>query len=262
MGLHRSAPLGRAFQIVNALADATRPLSSVEIAQQCGIDPSTAHRLVRSLVSEGYVLRNTAKRYVASPKLLFPLPLFHPWNSLRRDAEPMLVGLRDQLGFTTGLVVFCVGERILLELMTGRDALSPDYHTWLASPLHASGSGRILLMAVSQSARRALLGREPFKRFTDRTVTSMAALEQELADSGKRGYVLACDDFIAGFRVVAAPVRVSGGAIVGCLFSSGRSATFTDEVIPEVGTALKKAAEIFSLASALHALGNLLSVAP
>jgi IclR family transcriptional regulator, acetate operon repressor len=263
MKAHRSAPLGRALQIVGALVDATRPLASAEIAKQCGIDASTAHRLVRSLVLEGYVLRNSAKRYVASPKLLFPLPLYHPWNVLRRDAEPILLNLRDQLGFTTGLVVFCLGERILVELMTGRDALSPDYRTWLASPLHASGSGKVLLMAVPAPVRRSLLGAEPLEKFTDHTVTSLAKLESELGEAARRGYVLACDDYIAGFRVVAAPVRTAAGEIVGCLFSSGRMTTFSDAAIPQVGVALKNAAEVFSFASpALHGLGNLLSAMP
>ena len=36
-------------------------------------------------------------------------------------------------------------------------------------------------------------------------------------ESERRGYVLACDDYIAGFRVVAAPVRATGGAVVGGL---------------------------------------------
>lgn len=257
--IQRSAPLGRAFQVVNALVDATRPLSSAEIAQHCAIDPSTTHRLVQSLMHEGYVLRNSAKRYIASPKLLFPLPLHHPWNALRRESEPTLVALRDQLGFTVGLVVFCLGERILVELLTGRDALSPDYRTWLSSPLHASGSGKVLLLALASAQRRALLGPEPYQKFTAKTATTLGKLEDELAESERRGYVLACDDYIDGFRVVAAPVRSASGAILGCLFSSGRKLTFNDEIIPSVGKALRSAADIFSYASpAIHGLGNLL----
>lgn len=259
----RSAPLGRAFQIITSLIDATRPLSSAEIAELCDLDTSTTHRLLQSLGTEGYVVRDNAKRYVASPKLLFPLPLYHPWNALRRDAEPTLIALRDQLGLTTGLVVFFLGERILVEMAIGRDPLSPDYRTWLSSPLHASGSGKVMLMGMTPSARRNLLGDEPYEKFTKNTLVKSSALDADIAESTRRGYAIASDDFISGFRVVAAPVRTQSGVFIGCLFCSGRGTALTDGAIAEAGAALKKVAEVFFFTSpALQNLGNFLSVSP
>ncbi|HVB81518.1 MAG TPA: IclR family transcriptional regulator C-terminal domain-containing protein [Candidatus Binataceae bacterium] len=255
----RSGPLSRAFRIMDTMVDATRPLSSAEVAQRCGFDPSTTHRLLQGLAAERYLLRDErTKRYSASPKLLFPLPLYHPWSVVRRDVEPTLISLRDEFGFTTGLVVFCLGERILLELALGRDALSPDYHTWLSSPIHASGSGKMLLMASAPEERRRLLGPEPYRKFTEHTLTSAYALDRDLAESAARGYVLACDDYIDGFRVVAAPIEPVMKPVVGCLFCSGRSATLSEEVIPRLGPALKKAAAFFSIGSpGLQALADL-----
>ncbi len=257
----RSGPLSRAFSIMDAMVDATRPLSSLEVAQRCGFDPSTTHRLLQSLAVEGYLLRDDGtKRYIASPKLLFPLPLYHPWNVVRREASPTLLTLREEFGFTTGLVVFCLRERVLLELALGRDPLSPDYHTWLSSPIHASGSGKVLLMASAPEERPRLLGPEPYRKFTENTVVSTDALNRELAESAARGYVLACDDYIEGFRVVAAPIQPVAKPVVGCLFCSGRSATLSDQVIPSLGPALKKAAGFFSIGSpALQGLADLVS---
>lgn len=242
-----SGPLGRALRILEIAIEAARPLSSAEIAQRCGLDPSTAHRLVQALTGTGHLLRDEAtKRYLPSPKLIFPLPLYHSWNLIRRDAAPALAALRDQLGLTTGFVVFYLGQRVLVELAPGRDPLSPDYSTWLSSPLHASGSGKILLLAASPAERKRLLGPPPYEKFTAHTVTDHAALERELEESADRGYVLASDDYIVGFRVVAAPIRMPSGAIVGCFFCSGRSAGFTDRAAPDIGLAVKHAAELFS----------------
>lgn len=246
-GSAASGSLHRGFRVLEAMVEATRPLSSLEIAQRCGFDPSTAHRLVQSLAAGGYLLRDEgSKRYVASPKVLFPLPLYHPWNVVRRDAQPALTALRDQLGSTVGLVMFCFGQRILLELAPGRDSLSPDYKTWLASPLHASGSGKILLASLSSAERRDRLGPEPYERFTARTATAAEALDRELEEGMARGYVLACDDYIAGFRVAAAPIRSADGTIIGCFFSSGRASGFPDERLHEIGLVLRQAADLFS----------------
>jgi IclR family transcriptional regulator, acetate operon repressor len=246
---------------MDAVVDATRPLSSVEIAQRCGFDRSTTHRLLQALAAERYLLRDDmTKRYIASPKLLFPLPLYHPWSVVRRDASPALFALRDEFGFTTGLVVFCLRERVLLELALGRDPLSPDYHTWLLSPVHASGSGKVLLMACAPEERHQLLGPEPYRKFTERTITNARALERDLSESAERGYVLAFDDYIDGFRVAAAPIQPVNKSIIGCLFCSGRSATLTDGVVPRLGHALKKAAAFFSFSSpAVQGLADLVS---
>ena len=239
--------LARGFHILQVLVEATRPLTSAEIAHRCGFDPSTAHRLVQALVSAGYVLRDQkTKRYIAGPRVLFPLPLYHPWNVIRRDAMPALSALRDQLGSTVGFVAFCFGQRVLLELAPGRDPLSPDYKTWLSSPLHASGSGKILLMAKTPAERRELLGSDPFERFTDHTTIHAKALDDELAESSKRGYVLACDDYILGFRVVAAPIRSADSTVIGCFFSSGRASGFPDERLRDIGLILIQAADLFS----------------
>ena len=239
--------LARGFRILQVLIEATRPLTSAEIAHHCGFDPSTAHRLVQALASGGYVLRDQqTKRYIASPKVLFPLPLYHPWNVIRRDAMPALTALRDQLGSTVGFVAFCFGQRVLLELAPGRDPLSPDYKTWLTSPLHASGSGKILLMTKTPAERRGLLGSDPFERFSNHTTIHAKALDDELAESLARGYVLACDDYILGFRVVAAPIRAADGAVIGCFFSSGRASGFPDERLRDIGLVLKQAADLFS----------------
>lgn len=242
-----SGSLARGFQILDILIAANRPLTSAEIAERCGFEPSTTHRLVQNLAARGFVVRSeNTKRYLASPRVLFPLPLYHPWNVIRRDAMPALTALRDHLGSTIGLVLFMFGERVLVDLAPGKDPLSPDYKPWLSSPLHASGSGKVLLMSMGSEERRRILGTGPLERFTDETVQSLEALDAELAESLERGYVLACDDYIPGFRVVAAPIRTQDGAIIGCFFSSGRNAGFPDERLKAIGHSIKQTADLFS----------------
>jgi DNA-binding IclR family transcriptional regulator len=101
-------------------------------------------------------------------------------------------------------------------------------------------------MAKTPAERRALLGPDPFERFTEHTIVDASALDDELAASQARGYVVACDDYILGFRVVAAPIRAADGAIVGCFFSSGRASGFPDERLHDIGLAITQATDLFS----------------
>jgi DNA-binding IclR family transcriptional regulator len=61
--------------------------------------------------------------------------------------------------------------------------------------------------------------------------------------------VFACDDYIVGLRVVAAPVHALDGAVVGCFFAAGGSASLPDERLDEMGRAVKQSADLFSQAS-------------
>lgn len=243
------APLVRARRVLEVVFEASRPLSSLEIARRCDLDPSSAHRLVQNLAASGFLLREEeSKRYLPHPRMLFPFPIYHPWELVRRDASSLVRPLRDRLLITTGFVVFYFGSRILLELAPGSDPLSPSYRTVLTSPLHASGSGKLLLMTHSEADRRTILGSGPFEQFTPLTLIDHASLNADLEQARKLGYATAVDDYITGFRVVAAPISVEGD-VIGCLFCSGGSALLPDTRIAEVGQEVRRAATLFSRAA-------------
>ena len=239
--------LARGLKIISVLTETAQPLSLAEISHQAGIDTSTAHRLLQVLIAEGHALKDpNGKRYVASPKSLLPLSPYHPLNLLRRDSERVLMSLRDSVGETASMVLFCYGERLLLELAPGRNPLTPYYGTWLSSPLHASASGKSLLLSMSAKKRKAALGPGPYKAHTPHTITDPAALETQLAEYDELGYTIAADDVFIGFTAIAAPLRNNANVTLGCIAFTGSSEDLTAERIKEAGVTLKNAADLFS----------------
>lgn len=239
--------LRRGLRALDAVVDATSPRSAAEIARACGLEPSTTFRLLTALIEAGYVLKDReSKRYFASPKALFALPLYHPLNVFRRDAERMLQGLRDELGETIGLVVYILGERALLDLAQGRESWGPYYQTWLTTPLHGSASGKLLLMTLSRDERARLLGRGPYEAHTRYTLTDPVALEADLDRSRARGYVVARDDTYVGLTALGAPVRMTEGGLVAGLVLAGRTADFSEARVAQTGLTLKRAADLFA----------------
>lgn len=243
------APLARARKVMEVAFEATRPLTALEIAKRCELDPSSSHRLVQNLAACGFLIRDEeTKRYLPDPRMLFPFPIYHPWEVVRRDASSLVTPLRDRLQLTTGLVIFYFGSRVLLELAPGRDPLSPSYRTVLSSPLHASGSGKVFLMALSDAQRRKILGPGPFEEFTAETIVDHESLTVDLARGAQRGFVSAIDDYMKGFRVVAAPLRIDD-SVIGCIFCSGGAALLPDQKIDEVGEEVKRTAMLYSRAA-------------
>ena len=256
--------LARGMKIIDVIRNIGRPVSSTEISQICEFDASTTHRLLQTLHEHGYVIRDdTAKRYFASPKLLFPLTIYSPLNEFRREASRAASQFRDEHNQTTGFVLFCMQERILVEIATGQNSLSPAYDTWLNSPIHASASGKILLLTMSAAEREKRLGPGPLKAHTKHTITDLEMLELDLEKWQRNGYVVARDDYFDGLTAIGAPIWTEDGACIGCIFMNGRFANIPENQVESLCVALKAMADLFSLGTpAIQAVGRMFGAKP
>ena len=62
--------VGRAFEILEVIAGQGGELSLSEIAASVGLPAPSAHRLLRTLVSLGYLRQETSRRYALAPRLI------------------------------------------------------------------------------------------------------------------------------------------------------------------------------------------------
>ena len=106
MAQPRVQSLDRALDLLEALAGADE-LGVSELAAQTGLVPSTAHRLLATLVARGYAAQNpVAGRYLLGYKLLeLTSGLQDRLARLRTAARPHLEAIQDETGETTNLVV-------------------------------------------------------------------------------------------------------------------------------------------------------------
>ena len=244
-----SGTLQRGFAILELLNEATRPLISREIADAIQVNDSTVHRLLQTLRELGYVCRDEAKRYHASPKSFLPLTIYHPLNLLRREAFEPLRALREQFGLTASFIVFVGTERLVLDVSGVTGMLTPYYDTYLRSPIHASASGKLLLQSLSPKARGELLGPGPYRAYTPKTNTDPDDLARELDESARRGFAVNLDENFIGISAIGALIICGPGQAAGCLLLAGASDRFNEQRIEEIGQALREKANLFSFGS-------------
>lgn len=234
----KAAPQGtlqRGLLILDVLIKTAHPLTLAAISAEVKLDLSTTLRLLRSLEEMKRVMRvGDGKQYLASPSALRPLPLKHPLEELRRQADPLVRTLASKIGETVVLVAYVGGERLVVDVFQAPDSLSPYYSTWLMGPYHASAPGKAFLLALPPERRAALLGSDPFPALTAKTITSAAVLFAQLEESEKRGYVSIRDEYYEGVSAMAANFQAWDGRIVGCLAITGFTANFTDERVEQI----------------------------
>lgn len=231
--------LMRGLAILDTLISAGHPMTLAQLAADVKLDLSTTLRLLRSLEDMQRVIRvGDGKHYLASPSTLRPLPLKHPLEELRRQADPLVRALANRVKQSVVLVAYIGGERVVVDVMQAGGSLNPYYTTWLHGPLHASGPGKALLLASDSARREALLGKPPYVARTAKTLTSKAAVDADLERAERNGYVLVQDEFYEGLSAIAANFYSWDKSALGCLAVTGYTADFDDDAIAHIAKEL------------------------
>jgi DNA-binding IclR family transcriptional regulator len=218
----RVQSLERALDLLEQLADAGE-LGVSELAARTGLVPSTAHRLLGTLVARGYASQSAASgRYLVGYKLLeLASGLQDRLERLRTAAKPHLKAIQEQTGETTNLVVLEGRNAVYIESVSGTRSVRLFTEIGQAIPAHTSGSGKALLAWRAPEDVEALLGDAPLPASTPRTLTTLAALKDDLARIRRRGYATDNEEHELGVACVATPILDGAGQALAAISVSG-----------------------------------------
>jgi DNA-binding IclR family transcriptional regulator len=185
-GYQRIQAVDRAVALLKAVADSSTPPNVLELAEACGINRSTAWRLLRTLEYHGLVDRDTiTQRYTMGYGSIWIASAVTD-DALVRRVRPLL----EKLALRTGeSVTLAVAKRFNLVYVDQVDPPNFVMPSWLGRPLplHATSGGKAFLAWLRPEERAAVLPKE-LPRYTDRTITDPARLERELDAVRQTGY--------------------------------------------------------------------------
>jgi IclR family transcriptional regulator, acetate operon repressor len=241
---HRSGAqtVERAVDILNLFRDEHASLTITSIARQTGLNLSTAHRLVRTLVQKHFMEQDQmTEQYRLGPALAVLGRRALQTSGLDR-ARPVLERLADETGESVSLAVRRDHDVVVLLQSSSRQALRFEHPAGGAINLHASAMGKVMLAFATTSPKHGVaeLGRLP--RFTDTTITSHAALIADLERAADVGYAINRQERYDGVCGVAAPVVDGRGHARYAIGIQGPSVRLSDAVLDQLGTQLLAAA--------------------
>jgi DNA-binding IclR family transcriptional regulator len=144
-------------------------------------------------------------------------------------APPLIGVLLEMAGEAVNLAVFDADSMVLLYREQGPQSVTISSRLGSHRPMHASSLGKAFLAAMPEAERRVLLGRVTLKRHTDSTITSMGALEREIAETRQRGYAIDRSEFEATLACCAAAVFDHRGQPVAAISVSGPAERVTPQ---------------------------------
>jgi IclR family acetate operon transcriptional repressor len=199
--------LDRGLRILDALIVSGRPLRLRDLAHQLGLDKASAFRFLATLERFGLVTKDSrTKAYGIGSRLIAWLATQKPAVQLIEVVRPHLVRLVEETEESGHLAVLGGDQALLVDYVPSRSLVTIKNRIGVYEPLYCTAVGKALLAFLPADARRELIGRLRFQRFTDRTVRDGAALERELAQVRTAGVAVDRGEYHEFVTCIAAPV--------------------------------------------------------
>ncbi|MDD5678897.1 MAG: helix-turn-helix domain-containing protein [Kiritimatiellae bacterium] len=206
--------LVRGLDILALIARSETGIRVYEAAASLGVKAPTAHNLLRSLLSRGFVARR-APAYILGPALFEMLSQWQRRECLRQ-AEKIIMAFSRQWPSATLTYTEPAGSELMVRLR-----LSPERPGHLERPLDrkmswfASVSGLVAQAYADEPQRQAVGIHYPFDEYGASQWKSAARLNQELAAIRCQGYGVYPFHPEKGVRV-ALPVIARDKIFYGC----------------------------------------------
>ncbi len=233
----------RALAILEFLDGARRGWNISEISRRLEIPKSTTHVLVRTLEGLGYL-----KREPGSRSYTLGLKLYGLGRGIMRDlslptqALPAMQWLADRTGLTVHLAVLEMDQAIYIQKVEAPGLIRFDTYIGKRTNLHCTAVGKALLAYTTWQRQERFLSRGSFARHTKNSITTAAALRQELQRIRERGYAIDDEEEELQIRCVAAPVLNHVGELVAAVSVTGTVGQVTEESIGRLGRLTMRAA--------------------
>lgn len=210
----------KGLKVLEALALSDGPRTLTDLAGQCGMSKSNAHRLLHTLEECGYVRRaSDGRRYEASLRLWELGIRVSGKLDLRAVASAHLRELAAKTQETAHLSVFDGVEALYIDRADGTHAVRIYVNIGDRAPAYCSTSGKAMLAYAPEEAVRKVAAN--LKRFTEHTVSSISKLRTDLDLIRKQGYSVTCGEWRAGVLGIATAIRSPSGYVVGAIGVAG-----------------------------------------
>jgi len=211
----------RALAILRTVCLPGRRMRLADVSALTGLDKSTTHRILSTLMAEG-IIRRDAETGGYAPDLrawLHLMPSAAPGVALVAGIQKALDLLAEATGMTAWVVLPVPGGRETQAALWSVPTTAFHYDPVNAPesvPYHASSSGKCLLADMPPEELRRYL-EQPLERLTKRTITSRAKLRKELARIREQGYALHAGEITPLVGSVGVLLRAPAGPVLGGL---------------------------------------------
>jgi IclR family acetate operon transcriptional repressor len=254
----KSAPTGgvqsleRAFDLLERMADAGGEVGLSELSGSSGLPLPTIHRLMRTLVSCGYVRQQSNRRYALGPRLIrlgeSASRLLGTW------ARPYLARLVEETGETANMALLDGDEIVYVAQVPSKHSMRMFTEVGRRVLPHSTGVGKALLAHLPPAEVRALLARTGMPAATEKTITRPDEFLEAMEQVRRDGYAVDDNEQEIGVRCLAVPIP--GSPTAAAISISGPAGRVTEAATEKIVPVLQEVARDLSAVLTSTAAGT------
>lgn len=209
--------IDRAASLMEAITTHADNSNLKVLSAETGLHPSTAFRILGSLVAVGFVERDSAGHYFIG-RTISQLA-----NSARRDvdlreiARPVMEQLRDQISDSVNLTVREGDEVIYIERATPNRMMRVEQVIGSRAPLHVTAVGKLMLGELGDEFVKAYSERTGLKAYTTHTCADINTLKENIHTSSAQGFAYDDEEAEIGVGCIGVLIYDSKGDVAGGL---------------------------------------------
>lgn len=236
----------KAIRIMSLFNASESRLSLAEISSRLDMPKSTAHNLLSTLLSEGYIERVDGDLYALSTAPLVLTQNIRVNVEIRDPAAPLLRKLADATRESVYLTVKDGDYALYIYAIESPQRLLARTAVGDRVPLHCTSVGKAILAWLPQSEVNAIVERVGLPAFTTNTISDAEVLRQELARTRQRGYSIDTKEHEANTFCVGAPILDRRGRVIAACSISGADPDIVAGRLPDLSGQARTTAEEIS----------------
>ncbi len=211
----------RALNVLELLSESTSSLSVLDISNKLNINRTTIHGLINTLILMDYIRKDDSTGKYTITEKMYSLSYSHPYRlPVVRYASPYIMELSNKYNTMVHVGVLSSENEVLLV-----KAEFPKDMTGIRSgnqfPLHASGSGKVMLAFMPEQKRDKILKEIVLYPYTRVTITDKGLLLKKLDEIRNNGYGRDEGELFDNTHCISFPIFNSKKEIVATISLSG-----------------------------------------
>lgn len=209
--------LARGLTVLQAFSQHQRPLTISQLGISTGFSRAAVRRCLYTLAKLGFAASDDKRHFVLQPRVLSLGYSYISSTPLASAAQPILDRLSGAVHESCSIAVLEAGDIIYIARANVTRIMSVHLGIGSRLPAFCTSMGRVLLAYLSESDLEAYLSHLKFKRYTDRTVTSVDKLRQTLRAVRKNAFAIIDQELELGLLSIAVPIQNLNGKVEAAL---------------------------------------------
>lgn len=221
-----------ALRVLNSFSPEQPEVTVGELSLQLGLAKSTVSRLLTTLASEGFVIKDPENRkYRLGISILALSGIISSNFEITKEAAPVVNKLVNDLGETAHLTILDGTDTIYIHKEECTHAVRILTYLGKRNPAYCTSSGKVLLAYSDQQVIDDVIA-GGFKSFTKSTITNEKQLLSELKKVREKGFSFSQNEILEGVTSVAAPIYDYTGKVVAAITVVGPHQRISANKVP------------------------------